>query len=64
MSRAGAYALLATSIVGARMIISAEVRQLRISSVNMMAAAIVDLEFFFGIVSMNSLMCRIPESGS
>ncbi|MNT18060.1 hypothetical protein D3C86_1396450 [compost metagenome] len=64
MSRAGAYALFATSIVGARMIISADVRQLRISSVNITAAAIVLFEFFFGMVSMNSLICLIPESGS
>ena len=46
------------------MISSASSRQLRISAVSMIAAAIVDLPFFLLISSMNSLISRTPDLAS
>ncbi|MNO10351.1 hypothetical protein D3C81_2341590 [compost metagenome] len=46
MSRAGAKALSATSLVGARMMNSADCRQFSFNTVSMMLAASVDLAFF------------------
>ncbi len=64
MSRAGAKELLATSMVGARMRNSAERRQFRVSAVIMMAAALDDLLFFLLISRKNSVISRLPVSGS
>ena len=58
MSAAGPKALFATSSVGARMYSSAECRQFRISAVNMIPAARVDLPFFLLISRKNSLISR------
>ncbi|MNO05943.1 hypothetical protein D3C81_2275220 [compost metagenome] len=62
MSLAGTKALSAISLVGARMMNSADMRQLRTRAVSMIAAAIVDLLFFFGMQSINSRMRRSPVS--
>ncbi|MNN22002.1 hypothetical protein D3C81_1353450 [compost metagenome] len=60
MSRAGAYALFATSIVGARMMNSADWRQFRISTVSMIAAAMVLFAFFLLMRRKNSWISRSP----
>ncbi|MNF04505.1 hypothetical protein D3C80_2040340 [compost metagenome] len=62
MSLAGTNALSAISLVGARMMNSADIRQLRTRAVNMIAAAMVDLLFFFGMHNMNSRIRRSPVS--
>jgi hypothetical protein len=64
MSAAGLKLLSAALIVGATMISSFEYRQFRTSAVSMMPAAIVDLPFFFAIERKNSLIRRLPASGS
>ncbi|SSQ42439.1 Uncharacterised protein [Acinetobacter baumannii] len=53
-SRIGLNELSATSLVGARIISSADCRSLRINAVSIMPAAIVDLVFFFEIKRKNS----------
>ena len=60
ISAAGLNELSAISLVGARMMNSADRRQLRISAVSMIPAAMVDLEFFFGMHSMYSEIIRRP----
>ncbi|MNP48759.1 hypothetical protein D3C76_1428980 [compost metagenome] len=54
--------LSAISLVGAKMMNSAESRQLRISAVSMIPAAIVDLLFFLGMQSITSRIRRSPVS--
>jgi len=63
MSRAGINELPATSIVGARIRNSAERRQLRINAVSIIAAANVDLLFFFDTSRKKYLISRPPVSG-
>jgi hypothetical protein len=55
---------LAISRVGARISSSAECRQLRISAVIMMPAAMVDLAFFLLISRKNSRISGLPLSAS
>ena len=64
MSRDGLKLLFATSIVGARIVNSADCRQLRTSAVIMIPAAMVDLLFFFGINTNHSVISRRPVLGS
>ncbi len=64
MSRAGWNELFATSTVGATIRNSPEWRQLRISAVNMIPAALVLFVFFFEISRKTSRIRRRPSSGS
>ena len=64
MSRAGLNELLATSLVGAMIAKSAEWRSFRISAVIIMPAASVLFAFFLAMSSINSVIMRIPVSGS
>src|SRR5438045_6153834 len=64
MSIAGLKEFCATSRVGATIRNSADLRQLRINAVSMIAAAIVDLEFFFDTRRKNSRISRRPGSAS
>jgi hypothetical protein len=64
MPCAGPKQLFATSMVGASSSSSALCRQLRISAVTMIPAAIVDLAFFLLISSRNSVISRVARSAS
>ncbi|MNV41424.1 hypothetical protein D3C71_1330590 [compost metagenome] len=64
MSLAGPKLLSATSLVGARIVNSADRRQFRIRQVSMIDAARPDLKFFFGSITNHSLMSLRPLCGS